>query len=262
VQDGDVLLAVDGKPITQTMSFDDIASQVRGKVGTQVTIVVRRGGVDAALSFTITRQIIETPSVDSRILDGAPSIGYIAISRFTERTGEEVSRAITSLRQEGAKQLILDLRDNGGGLLTSAIDVTGQFVPEGSVVLYEKQKDQPERTFKAKSGGAGLDMPLVVLVNHGTASASEITAGALRDDGRAVLIGEKTFGKGSVQHIYDLKDGSSLHVTAAEWFTPDRQQLTGNGLAPDVAVARSGDDVAAGRDPQLDRAVAYLQKQQ
>jgi carboxyl-terminal processing protease len=126
------------------------------------------------------------------------------------------------------------------------------------VVLYEKQKNQPEQTFKTKGGGAALDLPLVILVNHGTASASEIVSGALRDNNRAILIGEKTYGKGSVQHIYDLKDGSSLHVTAAEWFTPSRHQLTGNGLVPDVTVARSNDDIAAGRDPQLDQAVAYL----
>jgi len=261
IQDGDVLLAVDSKPITTTMSFDDVASLVRGKVGTPVTIVVRRLGLDAPLSFTITRAVIETPSVDSHLLDGAPQIGYIVIYRFTERTSEEVKRAVMTLKQAGAKQIVLDLRDNGGGLLTSAIDVTSQFMPEGNVVLYEKQKDKPERTFKTQSGGAALDIPLVVLVNHGTASASEITAGALRDNGRAILIGEKTFGKGSVQHIYDLKDGSSLHVTAAEWFTPGRQQLTGHGLVPDVIVSRSNDDVAAGRDPQLDRAIAYLQQQ-
>ena len=261
LEDGDVLISVDGKVISTTMSFDDIAALVRGKVGTQVTLSIRRQGLDAPLSFTITRQVIELPSVDSRILDGAPQIGYIVINRFTERSGEEVNRAITNLRQKGAQQVILDLRDNGGGLLTAAIDVTSQFAPEGSVVLYEKQKDKPERTFKAKSGGAALDMPVVVLVNQGTASASEITAGALRDLGRAILVGEKTFGKGSVQHIYDLRDGSSLHVTAAEWFTPNRQQLTGNGLVPDVLMSRSNDDVAAGRDPQLERAIAYLKKQ-
>ena len=259
VQDGDVLLTVDSKPITSSMSFDDIAALVRGKVGTQVTIIVRRASVDAPLSFTITRQVIETPSVESRILDNAPQIGYIAINRFTERSGDEVNRAVTDLRQKGAQKLILDLRDNGGGLLGSAVDVSSQFLEEGKVVLYEKQKNQPEQTFKTKGGGAALDLPLVVLINHGTASASEIVSGALRDNQRAVLIGEKTFGKGSVQHIYDLKDGSSLHVTAAEWFTSNHHQLTGNGLAPDVTVARSNEDIAAGRDPQLDQAVAYLQ---
>jgi carboxyl-terminal processing protease len=192
------------------------------------------------------------------ILDNAPRIGYIAINRFTDRSSDEVQRAAKDLRQKGATQLILDLRDNGGGLLSAAVDVTSQFVKDG-VVLYEQQKGQPERAFRAKPGGVAFDMLMVVLVNHGTASASEIVAGALRDDGRATLIGDTTYGKGSVQHIYELDDGSSLHVTAAEWFTPNRHQLTGHGLVPDIAISRSNDDIAAGRDPQLERAIDYLQ---
>jgi carboxyl-terminal processing protease len=258
VLEGDVLVAVNSNPISATMSFDDIAAVVRGPVGTPVAISVRRGSSDSLLSFTITRAVIQTPSVTFRILDNAPQIGYIALNRFTERSGDEVQRAAQELQQKGARQLILDLRDNGGGLLTAAIDVSSQFLSEG-VVLYEQQKGQPERTFRTKPGGAALDVPLVILINRGTASASEIVAGALRDNGRATLIGEQTYGKGSVQHIYDLSDGSSLHVTAAEWFTPGRHQLTGHGLAPDVAVALSDEDMTAGRDPQLDRAVVYLQ---
>jgi carboxyl-terminal processing protease len=259
VQDGDVMLEVDGKPITATMPFDAIAAVVRGQVGTQVRITVRREGQSELIYFTITRQVIDTPSASSRILDGSPQIGYIAIDRFTERSGSEVQSAIKDLKQKGAQQIVLDLRDNGGGLLDSAVDVASQFIGEG-VVLYEKQKGQDERTFQVKPGGLATDLPMVVLVNHGTASASEIVAGALRDHGRATLIGEQTFGKGSVQHIYDLTDGSSLHVTAAEWFTPDHHQLTGNGLKPDIAVSRSSDDLAAGRDSQLDQAVTFLKE--
>jgi carboxyl-terminal processing protease len=258
VLDGDLLVAVNGMPISATLSFDDIAAAVRGPVGTPVTISVRRGGSDSLLPFTITRAVIQTPSVTLRILDNAPQIGYIALSRFTERSGDEVQRAAQALQQQGARQLVLDLRDNGGGLLTAAIDVSSQFLSD-SVVLYEQEKGQPERTFRTKPGGAALDIPLVILVNRGTASASEIVAGSLRDNKRAILVGEQTYGKGSVQHIYDLSDGSSLHVTAAEWFTPNRHQLTGQGLVPDVVVAQSNEDIAAGRDPQLDRAVVYLQ---
>jgi carboxyl-terminal processing protease len=255
---GDVLVAVNGEPISATLSFNDIAAAVRGPVGTPVTISVRRSGSDSLLSFTITRAVIQTPSVTFRILDNAPQIGYIALSRFTERSGDEVQRAAQELQRQGARQLVLDLRDNGGGLLTAAIDVSSQFLSD-SVVLYEQEKGQPERTFRTKPGGAALDIPLVILVNRGTASASEIVAGSLRDNKRAILVGEQTYGKGSVQHIYDLSDGSSLHVTAAEWFTPNRHQLTGQGLVPDVVVAQSNEDIAAGRDPQLDRAVFYLQ---
>jgi carboxyl-terminal processing protease len=261
IQDGDVMLEVDGQPITPTMSFDDIAAIVRGQVGTQVKVTVRRAGQSEPLTFTITRQVIDTPSVRARILEGSPQIGYIAIDRFTERTGSEVQNAIKDLKQKGATQIILDLRDNGGGLLDSAVDVASQFVGEG-VVLYEKQKGGDERTFQVKPGGQATDLPTVVLVNHATASASEIVAGALRDHQRAVLIGEQTYGKGSVQHIYDLSDGSSLHVTAAEWFTPFHHQLTGNGLKPDIVAPRSSDDAAAGRDPQLERAVTFLREGQ
>jgi carboxyl-terminal processing protease len=258
VLENDVLVAVDGKPISATLSFDDIAALVRGKVGTKVTISVQRSGSEALLSFTITREVINTPSVAYHILDNAPQIGYIVINRFTERSGEEAQKAAQELEQKGARQMILDLRDNGGGLLTAAIDVSSQFLSEG-VVLYEQEKGKPEQTFRTKPGGVALDMPLIILVNHNTASASEIVAGALRDNNRAILIGDQTYGKGSVQHIYDLGDGSSLHVTAAEWFTPNRHQLTGHGLIPDVIVSRSNDDLAAGRDPQLDRAIAYWQ---
>ena len=258
VLENDVLAAVDSKPISATLSFDDIAALVRGKVGTKVTISVRRSDSEALLSFTITRQVINTPSVVYHILDNAPQISYIAINRFTERSGEEVQKAAKELEQKGARQIILDLRDNGGGLLTAAIDVSSQFMSDG-VVLYEQEKGKPERTFRTKPGGVALDMPLIILVNHNTASASEIVAGALRDNNRAILIGDQTYGKGSVQHIYDLGDGSSLHVTAAEWFTPNRHQLTGHGLVPDVIVSRSNDDITAGRDPQLDRAIAYWQ---
>lgn len=259
IENGDVLISVDGKPITPTMSYDDVAAVVRGQVGTQVKITVQRAGQSEPIEFSITRQVIETPSVSSRILQDSPQIGYLAIDHFTERTGDEVQSALKDLKQKGARQIVFDLRDNGGGLLDSAVDVASQFIGDG-IVLYEKQKGQDERTFRVKPGGLATDMPVVVLVNHATASASEIVAGALRDHGRAILIGEQTYGKGSVQHIYDLNDGSSLHVTAAEWFTPDRHQLTGNGLKPDIAAPRSSDDSAAGRDPQLDRAVAYLQE--
>jgi carboxyl-terminal processing protease len=258
VVDGDVLVEVDSKPISTTMSFDDVTAIVRGRVGTKVTIRVRRAGSDGLLSFMITREVIYTPSVAYHLLDNAPQIGYIAINRFTDRSGDEVQRAAKDLQQKGAKQLVLDLRDNGGGLLSAAVDVTSQFVKDG-VVLYEQQKGQPEQTYRVKPNGVALDMPMIVLVNHNTASASEIVAGALRDHGRAILIGDTTYGKGSVQHIYELGDGSSLHVTAAEWFTPNRHQLTGHGLVPDIAISRSNDDITAGRDPQLDRATAYLQ---
>ncbi|MGH2593197.1 MAG: S41 family peptidase, partial [Anaerolineae bacterium] len=176
---------------------------------------------------------------------------------FTDRTDDEVRRAVDDLRQRGARAIALDLRDNGGGLLQSAVDVTGEFVD--GLVMIELRRDGSEQQFLAPSGGSARDLPLAILVNHSTASASEIVAGALRDRGRAILVGELTYGKGSVQSIFQLADGASLHVTTAEWLTPSRRPFNGQGLQPDIEVVRTADDRAAGRDPVLDRAVAYLQ---
>jgi carboxyl-terminal processing protease len=154
--------------------------------------------------------------------------------------------------------LILDLRDNGGGLLDAAVDVSSQFLRDG-VVLYEDRRDEPEKFYSVKKGGLALDLPLAVLVNGGTASASEIVAGALHDHERGTLIGERTFGKGSVQFVYDLSDQSSLHVTVARWLTPDRHRIDGQGLAPDIEVVPSEEDRTSGADPQLEQAISYLQ---
>jgi carboxyl-terminal processing protease len=191
------------------------------------------------------------------VLGQDPAIGYIHLRIFTERTDEETRRAIKDLKDKGTAILILDLRDNGGGLLDAAVDVASEFLPSG-MVLYEQRRGQPERSYAVNSGGAALDQPLTVLVNGGTASASEIVAGALQDQKRAILIGEKTFGKGSVQLVYDLSDQSSLHVTVARWLTPDRFQIDKQGLQPDIEVLPSEEDRTAGRDPQLERAIAYL----
>jgi carboxyl-terminal processing protease len=154
--------------------------------------------------------------------------------------------------------LIVDIRDDPGGLLDAAVDVASQFLREG-VVLYEDRRGEAEKFYSVKEGGQALDLPLVVLVNRGTASASEIVAGALQDGKRGPLIGERTFGKGSVQLVYDLSDQSSLHVTVARWLTPDRHRIDGQGLLPDIEVLLSEADRTAGADPQLERAIAYLQ---
>jgi carboxyl-terminal processing protease len=230
-------------------------------VGTQVVLTLQRVGVADPVIVTVTRKNIQTPSVEWRTLDQDPAIGYIRVRLFTERTGREMERALQDLREAGITSLILDLRDNGGGLLDAAVDVSSQFLRDG-VVLYEDRRDESEKFYSVKKGGLALDLPLVVLVNGGTASASEIVAGALQDYGRASLIGEKTFGKGSVQLVYDLTDQSSLHVTIARWLTPNRHRIDGEGLKPDVEVIPTEEDRAGGTDPQLDRAVAYLQAEE
>lgn len=253
VQPGDILTMVESTPITSSVSFEQIAALVRGPVGTPVTIQVQRGQPPLTHTFTIVREEIILPSVTWRLIEDKPHIGYVALSRFSDRTNDELVRALRELRDRGALYLILDLRDNGGGLREAAIQVASQFLSDG-VVMYQRRKSG-EESLPVIGGGVALDVPLVVLVNRGTASAAEIVAGALQDHNRARLIGEQTFGKGSVQHIYDLRDGSSVHVTTAEWLTPNRRQLRGQGLTPDVVVTQDGGN---GRDLQLEAAIEWF----
>jgi carboxyl-terminal processing protease len=254
ILEGDVLLAVDDLTITPGMDISlDVAAHIRGEIGSNVTLTIRRGA--ETLTFVVKREVIEIPSVTWRVLEQDPALGYVHISAFTDRTADELKQGLDELLSNNVQGLILDLRDNGGGLLQAAIDVADQFFDSG-IVLYENRRGQDERAYEATKGGFALDIPLVLLVNHGTASASEIVAGALQDRGRAILIGETTFGKGSVQLIFDLSDGSSLHVTAARWYTPERHQLDGVGITPDVIVET---DPNSETDVQLQRAITFLQ---
>jgi len=253
VREGDILLAVDGETITGEMTVDDVRARFHGEVGTPVSLTLSRPPTPP-FDLTITRDEIKVPSVTWRLLDQATGIGYLHVESFTERTAEEVLAALQELLQEAdASSLVLDLRDNSGGLIDPAVATASQFLRQG-VVLTELRRDAQERTFPVQDGGIATDVPLVVLVNGGTASAAEIVAGALQDHSRALLVGEPTFGKGAVQLIYELSDGSSLHVTSAIWLTPDQHRIGGQGLTPDVAVPR-GDGP---QDEQLDRAVATL----
>lgn len=257
VRKGDILVAVDGQPIAQEMNTEDVVKLVKGEVGTKVVLTVQREGVENTLDITIERAPIETPSAQWRILEQAPKIGYIQLSSFTERSNKELDRAFEELTTQGAESYILDLRGNGGGLLETAVDVASQFLHDG-VILREDRKNEGERVYDVRPGGKALDQPLVLLVNGGTASASEIVAGALQDYKRATLIGEKTFGKGSVQLIYELSDASRLHVTVAKWFTPNKNAIDGTGLKPDIEVLITDEDRANNRDPQLERAISFL----
>ncbi len=255
VQEGDVLVKVDETPITTEMQLADVTSLLRGDVGSKVTIEVERAG--QRLPFTVTRAEISVPSVTYRILEQAPQVGYVQLNIFAQTSKDELVKAVQSLKQQGAKKLIFDLRNNGGGLLNAAVEIASQFV-DGTVVS-ERHRDGSQQDFTALADGVARDLPLVVLVNGNTASASEIVAGAIQDHGRGLLIGEKTFGKGSVQNVIPLSDGSSLHVTVAQWLTPKGRQISGQGLMPDVVIALTANDANAGRDPQLDRAIAALQ---
>ena len=257
ILEGDIVIKVDDQEITLDMSLEDVILLIRGPIGRVVKLTISRAGDPEPLVFEITREKVETPTVTWRLLDEGQGLGYVSISLFTERTNKELETALKGLKAQGATRLILDLRNNSGGLLETSIDVASQFIPDG-VVLYEQRRDQKEKSYPVRRGGKATDIPLVVLVNAGTASASEIVAGAIQDSDRGILIGESTFGKGSVQLVYDLSDESSLHVTVAHWFTPNRREITGNGLVPDVVVPLTEEDHTQGKDPQLDRAIAYF----
>jgi carboxyl-terminal processing protease len=258
VQDGDVLLEVDGRPITGEMKVDEVVALVRGDLGSKVTLKLQRPGQADPLTIAVIRERIETPSVEWRVLDTDKHIGYARIRLFGQRTSQELEAALADLASQGVDKLVLDLRGNGGGLVDAAVDIGSQFIKDGQVLREVKRAGQ-ERFYPTKGvKGPAQDWELALLVDAGTASASEIVAGSLRDQKRAVLIGEKTYGKGSVQEVHELPDGSSLHVTVARWLTPNRTQIDKTGLEPDVVVNISQDDRDAGRDPQLARAQSWL----
>ncbi|MEM7032329.1 MAG: S41 family peptidase [Chloroflexota bacterium] len=260
VQKNDLLLKVDDTDVLPGISLDDVRALIIGDIGTEVTLTLSRTDVLEPLVIAIERAVIETPSVSWRITAEDDAIGYIKISLFSNRTNKELDRAFEELKSEGATHYVLDLRGNGGGLLNTAVDVSSQFLSDGVVLIEDRRSGEPKE-YPVRDGGKLLDEPLVILVDGGTASASEIVAGALQDYERAILIGERTFGKASVQLVYDLSDESSLHVTVAKWFTPNNKNIDGEGLMPNLEVLFSEEDHTQGRDPQYLAAIEYLQAQ-
>ncbi len=249
ILDGDRLIRVDDTPIAPQMSNDEIVLLVRGEPGTEVTLVIERASAQGeieTLTFVVTRTEIATPSIEWRLFDENPQtadIGYLRQTIFTERSANEMRQALEELQAVGATRFIWDLRGNPGGLLNIAVEMADLWLDQG-VIMSEVKADGTRRELKATPGQAAAAAPLVLLIDSGTASASEIVAGALRDHGRARLVGSATFGKGSVQLIHELADQSSLHVTNAQWYTPSGMQISGQGLAPDALVADGEDPLA------------------
>jgi carboxyl-terminal processing protease len=250
----DLILEIDGES-TQAMTLDSAVQKIRGKSGTKVTLLISREGFPEPKEFTITRQKITVDSVRLEFKEN--NIAYIKIIQFGADTGDRIKQVADELKSKNSKGIVLDLRNNPGGFLNTALDVASVFVKE-EVISLEEDKDgrrkELGRTFSATLDG----IPMVVLVNEGSASASEIVGGALQDYGRAKLVGKKTFGKGSVQDLEDLKGGSALKVTIAKWLTPKGRQINGEGIAPDVEVDRTEADINADRDPQLDKGLELL----
>lgn len=254
LQRDDVVLKVDDTPI-ENMSIYEAITLIRGPAGTQVRLTILREG-EEPFEVTITRARIDIPVVESEIREDG--IAYISLFEFSSDAGARLKEAIHELLAQNPTGLILDLRGNPGGWLNEAVLTAGLFLPKNELVLIERFKDGSEQPYLTRERPVAPDIPLVVLVDGGSASASEIVAGALQDHGRAVLIGEKTFGKGSVQFAHELSNGAELRVTVARWFTPNDRAIHGQGLEPDIPVEITQEDVTAGRDPQLERAVEYL----
>lgn len=253
LQEGDRIIAVDGESIVGLELFGAIG-KVRGPAGSQVTLLVERDGEIEPFEVTVTRAHFEIEITEVEMLEG--NIGYIRLREFSNTAHDKVKEGLEELLAEEPRGIILDLRYNPGGWLNQAVEVSDLFLDD-KVVLTQRWKSGREQVFSAKKGDLGEEIPLVVLVDRGSASASEIVAGALQDHERAILIGETTFGKGAVQNVYNLSDGSQLVVTSALWFTPNNQPIHGVGLAPDIEIPWP-DEVEPDEDPQLDRAVEYL----
>jgi carboxyl-terminal processing protease len=255
LKSGDIVLAV-GDTAIEKMSVFEAVALIRGPAGSVARLTIKRQVVTDPFVVEVVREKIEMPVVESKMLDD--DIAYLQLSEFNAHAASKLKAGLQSLLTKESRSLIFDLRDNPGGFLNVAVEIGSQFVGEGSI-LVERLKNDQDRDYPAQSGGLATDIPLVVLVNGGTASASEIVAGAIQDAGRGILIGEQTLGKGSVQLSHYLSDGSELRVTIARWFTPNGRAIHEEGLVPDIQVDMTEEDIEAGRDPQLQRAIEYLQ---
>lgn len=251
----DVIVEVDGKS-TSDITVSEAVKRIRGPKDTHVKIKVIRGG-SQQLELDIVRQEITIPSVETKTLNG--NIGYIKISRFAEDTSGLARDAAQKFKQAGVKGVIVDVRGDPGGLLDAAVNVSSLWL-NNQTVLTERRGDEVVRTYSSQGSPVLSGIPTVVLIDDGSASASEITAGALHDNHAATLLGVKSFGKGSVQQLVKFNDGSVLKVTIAKWYTPGGININKNGINPDKEVKRSDDDIKNGKDPQLDAALAQLSK--
>jgi carboxyl-terminal processing protease len=250
---GDLVLEVDGVSVVGTTLYEAIGL-IRGPAGSEVTLLIERAREDEPIEITVTRARLDIPFITVEMRDDG--VGYIRLQEFSATTGERVEKGLEELLAQEPRGIVFDLRQNPGGWLDQSIEVADLFLDEGLIAV-ERFSDGDEREFMGRSGDLGEDIPLVVLVDRNSASASEIVAGALQDRERAILIGEPTFGKGAVQQLFRLSDGSELRVTTALWFTPNGQVIRDRGLIPDIEVLWP-EDVEPDTDPQLERAVEYL----
>jgi carboxyl-terminal processing protease len=264
IRAGDIIRAVDGES-TDGWSVAEAVKRIRGAGGTDVTLTIEHPDGSGTEDVVVTRDTIEIPTVYAAEVQDengqvVEDLAYLEIQQFTNETVGDLSSELDRIVDEGYKGLILDLRRNPGGGLDATVEVADMFL-DGGLVLTQVDRDGSRREFNASGGGEAVDLPVVILVSKGSASGSEVLAGALRDHGRATLVGEQTFGKGSVNHLRELSNGGALYVTIARWLTPNGEQIEGVGLVPDLPIALSEDDIANNRDVQLYAAIDELEKQ-
>jgi carboxyl-terminal processing protease len=250
---GDIVTHVDGRPVLGKL-LEEMIAEIRGPKGTDVTLTVERDGVPDPFNVTIVRDLIEFPIVEAEMLE--QDIAYARLTSFSSNATERLQETLESLLEQEPRGLILDLRDNPGGFLNQSVTVADLFLDQG-IVLYQRDSSGQEEVFESDSGDLAEQIPLVILVSPGSASASEIVAGAVQDRGRGVVIGEVTLGKGSVQTTRTLSDGSELRVTIARWYTPNNATIDGQGIVPDIIVETPAEFGGSG-DTQLQRAVTYI----
>ena len=255
MESGDKIIAIDGEDMTG-IDAEVVRQRVLGPAGSTVVLTVAREGEADPLEFSITREKIVIKSATGEMLDNG--IGYVQITTFGDKTTPELRAALKDLMAQNPKGLIVDLRNNGGGYLQTAVEVASEFIGNG-VILYEQYGDGQRTTYQALKNGQATEIPLIVLINEGTASASEIVAGAIQDYGRGQLVGVTSYGKGSVQNWVPLSnDQGAVRVTIAKWLTPDERTIQGTGLTPDVEIEITDEDRQGNLDPQLDKAVEVL----
>ncbi len=257
LKSGDWIVKINGTS-TDSMNVDQAVNLIRGVEGTKVTLTIFRTGWSATKDFTITRANIKVPTVDFEMKG---DIAHISLHSFNQDADVLFYQALVKAGNANAKGIALDLRDDPGGYLEVAVDLAGYFLKPDTLVVKEVGRAVPEQDFKSSGNGALANIPMVVLINGGSASASEILAGALHDDRGIKLIGEKSFGKGTVQEVEDLSDGSSIKITVAHWVMPSGRILDHDGIVPDYVVSLTDDDTKNNRDPQLDKALQVLDAQ-
>lgn len=265
IKSGDKILSINGKP-TSLMSLEQASEEIRGEVGTEVNLQIARSG-NSTFDVTLTRSQIELPSVNYGISkEGQTKVGYIKLDEFSSHAAEQMEEAIEELTAESVSGFVLDLRGNPGGLLFSSVEIARMWLEEGAIVSTKDRKGSDQKFFA--NGGALTDLPLVILVDGYSASASEILAGALKENKRATVVGTRTYGKGTVQSVHSLSDGSGLAVTIAQYFPPSGMDINFQGIAPDVEVDLTSEQqlalnvnpalLATGADPQFAKAIQIL----